>query len=279
MKIQNNNIYLGDTYEIIKYVADKSIDLIITDPPYLYESSGGAGAFGSNKRNYHDEYLKLYKETGSSRETERLRISASKDKSRKDLKHISNGFNISLLDELVRVMKKINIYIWCSKAQISEIMTYFEKIGCSTDILTWHKTNPIPTINNSYLSDTEYCIFAREKGVKIYGSYETKCKYYITTANTDDKFLYHHPTIKPLHIIKNLIINSSKENDIVLDVFSGSGTTAAAAKELKRKYIGFEIDPIYHQISLDRLNGMTQIDVKEKDSGILNIFDFGVASC
>jgi len=111
-------------------------------------------------------------------------------------------------------------------------------------------------MNNTYANDTEYCIFARENGVRLYGNYETKRKYYISNINTQDKEKYIHPTIKPIQIIKNLIINSSKENDIVLDCFSGSGTTCVACKELNRRFIGIEIDPEYHKISMDRLNGI-----------------------
>ena len=69
--------------------------------------------------------------------------------------------------------------------------------------------------------------------------------------------IYKHPTIKPLNIIENLIINSSNENDIVLDCFCGSGTTGVACKELNRKFIGIEIDREYHKIAVDRLNGIT----------------------
>lgn len=111
-------------------------------------------------------------------------------------------------------------------------------------------------MNNTYANDTEYCIFARESGVQLYGDYETKRKYYISNINTRDKNKFKHPTIKPLNIIKNFIINSSNENDIVLDCFSGSGTTCVAAKELGRQFIGIEVNPEYHKISLDRLNGI-----------------------
>ena len=104
---------------------------------------------------------------------------------------------------------------------------------------------------------------AREKGCELYGTYETKKKYWITGINQADKELYKHPTIKPLNIIKNLIINSTKENDIVLDCFCGSGTTCVAAKELGRKYIGIEIDLEYYKIAIDRLNG---IDAKGQTS-------------
>lgn len=54
-----------------------------------------------------------------------------------------------------------------------------------------------------------------------------------------------------------MIEKSSDDNDIVFDPFSGSGTTCVASKELSRRYIGFEIDEEYYQISLNRINGIT----------------------
>lgn len=141
-------------------------------------------------------------------------------------------------------------------------------------MFVWHKTNPIPTCNNKYLSDTEYCLIFRESGTSINGTYETKSKYYISELNKKDKEEYLHPTIKPLEMVKNHILNSTKENDIVLDCFMGSGTTAVACKELGRNYIGFEINPEYYQIAIDRVNGITQQDKRLKEKGIMNIFDF-----
>ena len=88
---------------------------------------------------------------------------------------------------------------------------------------------------------------------KFYGSYETKRKYYVTGLNTKDKGIWEHPTIKPLGIVKNLIINSTNENDVVLDCFSGSGTTAVACSQLKRNFIAIEIDEKYYKLSLQRL--------------------------
>lgn len=252
-----NKIVLGDCYELIKKIPDNSIDLVIIDPPYEFDMGGGGGRFGTKERNYHNEYLSLYHETGSTKETERLRISANKQKQKEQYRFISKGFDFSLFDDLIRVLKKINIYVWCSKKQVGKIIAYFENKKCNIDILTWHKTNPTPTINNTYANDTEYCIFAREAGVKIYGNYESKRKYYVTSANVDDKKKFVHPTIKPLEIIKNFVINSSKENDIVLDCFCGSGTTCVACKETGRRFIGMEINEKYYKIAVDRLNGIT----------------------
>jgi len=69
-----------------------------------------------------------------------------------------------------------------------------------------------------------------------------------------------HTTPKPLELIKNIILHSSKEGQIVLDCFMGSGTTALACKELNRRYIGFEKDPEYYKIISKRLS---QVQLKK----------------
>ena len=68
-----------------------------------------------------------------------------------------------------------------------------------------------------------------------------------------EKKLYKHPTVKPQMILKNLIVNSSKENDIVLDPFVGSGSTGVAAKQLNRNFIGMELNKEYFEIAKQRI--------------------------
>lgn len=154
-------------------------------------------------------------------------------------------------------------------------MEYFVRDrNCIFEIFTWHKTNPTPTHNNCYPPDTEYCLLFREKGTGMGGTMETLRKWHVSSANVRDKKDYEHPTIKPLEVVKNHIINSTKENDIVLDCFCGSGTTCVAAKELGRRYIGIEIDPEYHKIACNRVKGIDaggQISMMFNDKGeILN---------
>ena len=246
-------LYNGDCYEVMKTVADNSVDLIIMDPPYEFISTTGGGAFGNKNgkaglgNDYHADYSNVYQKKSE----------IGKKKNLAELSHICRGFDLNILDECCRVLKAINIYVWCSKAQVSKILSYFEDKGCFIDILTWHKSNPIPTCNGTYLNDTEYLIFAREKGVKVYGTYKTKFKYYVTPLNQKDKKLYKHPTIKPLFIIENLIINSSQEGDTVLDCFMGSGTTGLASKNLSRKFIGIEINKEYFNVAKERIYAET----------------------
>ena len=78
----------------------------------------------------------------------------------------------------------------------------------------------------------------------------------ITYINKSDKDTYEHPSIKPMELVKRHLLHSTQPNDLVLDCFSGSGTTCVAAKELGRRFIGMEIDPRYYKISVDRLNGI-----------------------
>lgn len=219
-----------DCLNALKSIHDKSVDLIIIDPPYEIASDGSGGAFGVEKRNYHKMVSKN--------------------------KNINCGITNDVLDELVRIMKKVNIYIWCNKNQLRQYIDYFEELGATTDLLTWHKTNPVPTCNNKYLSDTEYLLYFRKDGVPMYGTYATKKKYYVTPTNKEDKKLYKHPTIKPVNIIENLIINSSQENDVVLDCFMGSGTTGVACKKLNRNFIGMELNEEYFNIAKERIKNV-----------------------
>lgn len=204
-------------------VRDGSIDLIIMDPPYQMETSGG-GSFGPANRSYHSEIAPM-----------------------------CYGTDNDLLDLLWKKMKEPNLYIWCNKAQLRQYIDYGDDRGCNLDLLTWHKTNPVPTCHNKYLSDTEYLLFLRGKGVPLYGTYESKRKWWATPTNKDDKDRWHHPSIKPLSIIQTLVTNSTLAGQTVLDPFLGSGTTAVACQNTGRNCIGFEIDPIYYQTVQARL--------------------------
>ena len=119
--------------------------------------------------------------------------------------------------------------------------------------MTWLKSNPTPLCGGNYLIDKEFCLYFR-KGVKLNTRFETAFTYWQSPKNKSDKDLFLHPTCKPLYIIKMLIENSSNENDIVLDCFMGSGTTAVACQETNRQYIGFEIEEKWCKVANDRLN-------------------------
>lgn len=218
-----DTIYNEDCMAGLDRIPDNSIDLVATDPPYLIDVVG-SGCFGSKNKLYHQ-----------------------------DLEHLSHGIDNAVLEKIVSKLKAINLYVWCNKAQFRQYIDFFDDLGCYVDLITWHKPNPVPAANNKYLSDTEYLFFFREKGVKLYGTYSTKTKHYELPCNVADKERYNHPTVKPLEIMRNIIINSTQVGDIVLDPFMGTGTTAVACVETCRHFVGFEIDEEYHRTALDRL--------------------------
>ena len=225
--IEINKIHLGDCYELIRQIPDNSVDCIYTDIPYLLTVGGG----------------------GTSR------VALNIIKKQKNIQFVSKGIDYAILNEFIRIMKKINIFIWCSKLQIVEILQFFVcKHKCNFEILVWLKSNPIPQTNNVWLSDIEYCLYFRESGVPLNNGYELKSKWYLTPINQKDKSQFDHPTIKPLELVKRHIAHATQENGLVLDCFIGSGTTAVACKEINRNFIGIEIDPRWHKIALDRLN-------------------------
>ena len=188
--------------------------------------------------------------------------------------NIYNGFDYSILDEFIRISKRVNIFIWCSKAQLPYIMNFFIVANAyNYELLVWNKTNPTPMCNNSWLPDLEYCLYFREKGVILNDGYENKSKWFISGLNVADKDLFEHPTIKPLEMVKRHLKHATQPNDIVLDCFLGSGTTAVACKELGRQYIGFEIDKNFYEIAVDRLKGISVQDRKAINKGQLSLFD------
>lgn len=122
------------------------------------------------------------------------------------------------------------------------------------EILVWNKTNPTPTINNSWLPDIEYCLYFKEEGLKYNSGYELKSKWYISPANVEDKKKFSHPTIKPTNLIERHLLHTTQENDIIFDPFAGSGSTLVSAKNISRRYLGFELSEKWHKVAQDRLN-------------------------
>lgn len=210
-----NTIQLGDCYDYFKYIPDNSIDLVYVDVPYLYKS-GGAGnselAYRATKSKMElmgsgDMFNKALKPS------ENLRIAMNQKNAKEQLQNICDGFDYKVfIKEAFRVMKICNMFIWCSPMQILDIMNEIHKYTDSTiAILVWCKTNAIPTTNNNWLSDIEYCLYVRDSGIRLNDGYELKSKWYLSPINQTDKKIYNHPTIKPLELVKRHILHTTNE--------------------------------------------------------------------
>lgn len=238
-----DKIYLGDAYDLIKQIPDKSIDCIITDPPY--EFSITPDKWFTDAANY-----------GNMQEN----IPLKKDIANYDL---TSGIREEMFDEWCRVLKKINIFVFCNKWQLLQYMKYFiDKKHCSFELLVWAKTNPAPLANGSYMHDKELCLNFWEKGAKRAGIHDIKHgkTVYSIPSNQKDKKEFNHPTIKPLEMVKNFVEIGTYEGGVILDCFMGSGTTAIACKEAKRRFIGFEKSEKWLKVANDRLEGLSVRD-------------------
>lgn len=227
-------IYNKDCLEYMQSLPANCIDLIVTDPPYDLHVGIEGGSCASH--------------CGRSERFKNENVEGIKD--------FGEGYDIRTFGkEFVRIMKDINIYFWCNKLQIPDYFDYYVKeLGCKFEILFWGKQNAMPTYNNKYLTDTEYCLYFRNGTGQLHPeNYKDAQTYWIDPINHTDKLKYGHPTIKPLHMIEKLVRNSSKENDIVFDPFLGSGTTGVACKKLNRGFIGTEISPEYYEIAKRRI--------------------------
>ena len=151
-------------------------------------------------------------------------------------------------EEAVRVTKQ-NSVIFCAREQVGDLLSVFNSHGLLTRLIVWEKTNPSPmNCQHTFVSGLEVAVYFRKSNATFNGHYlNTVFKY---PKGTADK----HPTEKPLNLFKQLVEILSNTGDLVCDPCVGSGTTAVASYELKRGFMGVDINPIYVELAKKRLN-------------------------
>ena len=137
--------------------------------------------------------------------------------------------------------------------KVSTLKTYFDNAKFKQlRFVEWVKTNPVP-INSktNYLTNAREIALVGVKGGKpIFNSEYDNGIYKYPVCHDKGRF---HPTQKPIELIRDLIRKHSKEDDVVLDCFSGSGTTAVASILENRNFIGCELDKTYYDKSMKRI--------------------------
>jgi DNA modification methylase len=221
-------LYNEDCIEVLKRIPDKSVDMILTDPPYEFENHGG----------------------GKSELANRNLCSNTED----FVGFMSSGFNMdSVFIEFLRVCKIPNIYIFCSNAQISKTMSFFEQRDLPTTLLVWNKTNPIPFCNGKYLSDLEFIVYVHDKGATFNNDTPFEYKRKLYSSATVSKKNRLHTAQKPIELLTQYIKLSSHENNTILDCFMGSGSTGVVCIKNNRNFIGIEIDKNYFNVAKERI--------------------------
>jgi len=232
--LEINKIYNMDCIEGMKHLGDNSIDFIITDPPYGI----------SNKNNLCKKGNKIVNTNDYFGHFDDFNCKAS---------YIE--FINPVLDQLVRVIKDGGcIVIFLGKEYINHVHYYLASKGMLLKTyISIVKNNPLPLMNRTTLrSGFELGLLMSKGKVKTFNKLKPNKMINYDIYNIGLKET-NHPNEKPKQIIKKYISIFSNKNDIVLDAFMGSGTTAVACKELQRNFIGFEISKEYCDIANQRL--------------------------
>ena len=210
-----NTIYNEDCLEGMKQIPDESIDMILCDPPY--------------GMNYRSNYRK--------------------DK----YDSIKNDSSLEWIDEFVDEIYRISKdntahYMFTSFHNIDLFKQAIERKFKVKNLLTWVKNNTsMGDLKGDFAPKTEFIIFFHKGRRLINGKRDSNVLEYNRTGNK------LHPTQKPIDLTEYLISKFSDKEDVILDPFMGSGTTAIACLNTNRQYIGFEIDETYYKLSLDRI--------------------------
>lgn len=238
-------IYQGDCLEILAALSADCVDLIFADPPYFLSNDGitcHAGKMVSvNKGQW--------------------------DKSRgPDLDH---EFNRAWLAACQRVLKP-NGSIWVSGTShvIHSVGFAMQQLGMKLlNDISWVKPNPPPNLSCRYFTHaTETIIWAAKNPKSRHtfnyklmrehaGGKQMKSVWTLPAPEREEKRFGKHPTQKPVALLERILLASSNEGDLVLDPFTGSGTTAIVALRKGRAAVGIEMDAGFAWLGVRRMMG------------------------
>ena len=258
-KIKENSTVIGDFFDTIKKVEDKSVDLLIVDPPYNLD------------KNFHGNGFKKLNLTDYTEYTEKW---------------------ISAL--IPKLKDTASIYVCCDWESAMAIGLVLDKHFILRNRITWGrdkgrgaKSNWKNSMEDVYFATVDknytFNLDSVKQRKKVIAPYKVDGKPKDWQESVDGKFRYTcpsnfwddiaipywsmsentaHPTQKPEKLIAKLILASSNQGDVVLDPFAGSGTTQVVCKKLNRKYISIEQNPLYCAWAEKRL------EMSEKDASI-----------
>lgn len=226
--IELDRIYNEDCLEGMKRIPNGYVDLIVTDPPYKLTSRGATGTMSGYWTN---------------------------DATKKGRVFEHNDIDVSeYLPEFYRILKEdAHCYVMCNNLNMTH---FFEVIGRSgfhfVKLLVWDKQSKI--CGTYYMGQVEFIFLLRKGKDKHINNCGTSDL--LSFANNREKDANGnniHDSQKPIPLMQTLIVNSSDANEIVLDPFMGSGTTAIACIKEHRHYIGFELSKEYYDKAIQRI--------------------------
>jgi len=250
-----NKIYQGDCIELLKKIPENSVDLIFADPPYNLQLNG-----------------ELYRPN-------QTKVDAVNDEWDKfESMEEYDKFTVSWVKECHRILKKSgSFWVIGTYHNIFRVGTILQNIGywILNDII-WIKTNPMPNFKGTRFNNAhETLIWATKSKSSNYTFHyhsmkamnddlQMRSDWYIPICQGEERIKVNgqkaHSTQKPAELLYRIIISTSNPGDIVLDPFSGSGTTAAVAKRLGRKFIAFDREEFYVKIATERVKKIKPLE-------------------
>ena len=216
----------GNCLKLMEDIPDKSIDLLLADPPYNISKDNNFKTMGRSGLQFGDW---------------------------------DHGFDqVKWLTGIRRIMRYgSSIIIFNDWRNLGVLDKKLESEGfIGKDIFRWIKSNPMPrNRNRRYITDFEFALIATSKKGKwvfnrLNSTYE-RPEFTCPIVSGNKRF---HPTQKPVSLMEYLILRHSNVNQTVLDPFMGSGSTGVACVNTNRNFIGMELDPKYFKIAKERIN-------------------------
>lgn len=218
----------GDSRTVLGRIPDKSVDLILTDPPY------NAGEYSTG--NISAEWRKSFNN---------------------DLAEWDKGSfrPEDWRDDFLRILAPTgNVFIFTSYNLFGRWHEVFDPLFDTFQFMVWHKTNPPPKLRRAgFLNSCELIVCLWNKGHTWNFGNQAEMHNFIESPICMGNERLEHPTQKPLQVMRKLVRLASNPDDLVLDPFAGMGSTGVAALELGRRFIGIERDPSYYRAAHERL--------------------------
>lgn len=244
-----DTILSGDCVDVMRSLPSNSVDLIFADPPYN---------------------LQLREDLWRPNNTKVSAVTDDWDKY--DSFAVYDTFTIDWLTEARRILKKDGaLWVIGSYHNIFRVGKTVQDLGfwILNDIL-WVKTNPMPNFKGTRFNNSHETLIWAGKSATARPTFHYKTMkalnedrqmrsdWHIPICSGKERVRINgekaHSTQKPLALLRHIIAATSKPGDVILDPFLGSGTTAVAAKELGRRYIGIEREDRYVKVAKRRLD-------------------------
>lgn len=244
MTIELNKIYQGDCLEVMKQIPDKSVNVILCDMPYGFTTCKWDKII--DIKSIWKIYKRIIKCNGA------IILTACQP------------FTSKLIMSNLKMFKYC--WVWDKSKTTGFLNCKKQPLRRTEDIIIFYKNQCV--FNPQMVEGEPYTRIRLNNKCEVYDKFQTNTtfnngQYYPTNViNINQSNPIFHPTEKPVMLFKYLILTYSNLGDLILDNCIGSGTTAVAAKELGRNFIGIEINPKYIKIANRRLAQKVLWDAK-----------------